>query len=189
METNRLLVKQKSDHYFSQRTLQKKDQERQRRFRNRSFYLGEVQSLERATIGQFDEISFEDHFIICGIVSGMRNLLLPLRSKSLQKVHKIIILYNEQLPSRIWKQINRFPEVYFLQGSPLKPEFLQRACINKARGVVILSNFQDGSDGETNSTNKNMADADTIVIYKTVRHICKNSSVRIITELSTPSVS
>ena len=83
------------------------------------------------------------------------------------------------MPSVVWKQINRFPEIYFLQGSPLKPEDLKKASLSTAKGVVILSNFNQNLEG--NDFNSNTADADTIVIFKTVRQM--NKKVMIITEI------
>lgn len=84
------------------------------------------------------------------------------------------------MPTNIWKQINRFPKVHFMQGSPYKLQDLDKACIQKALAVVILSKH---SDQDTNSTT--MADADTIFIYKTIKSC--NPNIRIITELTSTS--
>lgn len=105
---------------------------------------------------------------------------MPLRSKRVEKIHKVIILHHEQMPAKIWRQVNRFPEIYFLQGSPLKREYLEKACVQKAKCVVIVSR---GFDGNQDDQNKNSTDADTIVIYKTIQHICQDNPVQIITEL------
>jgi len=110
----------------------------------------------------------------------MKHLLLPLRAKSLKTIIPVIILYNDPMPTEIWKQINRFPKVYFMQGSPLKLSDLEKACIQKATAVVILSKHSD-NDGN----NSGMVDADTIFIYKTVKLL--NPSIRIITELASIS--
>lgn len=110
----------------------------------------------------------------------MKHLLLPLRAKSLKTIIPVIILYNDPMPTEIWKQINRFPKVYFMQGSPLKLSDLEKACIQKATAVVILSKH---SDNEGN--NSGMVDADTIFIYKTVKLL--NPTIRIITELASIS--
>lgn len=107
----------------------------------------------------------------------MKHLLLPLRAKSLKTINPVIILYNDPMPTEIWKQINRFPKVYFMQGSPLKLMDLERACIHKAQTVVILSKHSDNEN-----TNIGMIDADTIFIYKTVKLL--NPNIRIITELA-----
>ena len=111
----------------------------------------------------------------------MKHFLLPLRAKSLKSINPVIILYNDPMPTEIWKQINRFPKVYFLQGSPLKLSDLDKACVQKAAAVVILSKHSENDD----SNNTGMVDADTIFIYKTVKLL--NPNIRIITELASIS--
>lgn len=86
---------------------------------------------------------FHYFLYVFSIVSGLKHLLLPLRAKSLKTINPVIILYNDQMPTEIWKTINRFPKVYFMQGSPLKLMDLERACIHKAQTVVILSKHND----------------------------------------------
>ncbi len=70
----------------------------------------------------------------------------------------------DPLPTALAKEINKFPKVYFIQGSPLRMNDLERACVSKATALVILSKLSD-SDGGSAS----MLDADTIFIYKTVK--------------------
>lgn len=88
-------------------------------------------------------------------------------------------MHTDPMPTEIWKQINRFPKVFFLQGSPLNPNDLERASIHSASAVVILSKHSE------NDLNTSMVDADTIFIYKTVKLM--NPSIRIITELASIS--
>lgn len=64
-----------------------------------------------------------------------------------------------------------------MRGSLLKPNDLIKAGIIKAHAVVILTNPTASS-----GTAEGMMDADTIFIYKTIRHM--NRNVRIITELT-----
>lgn len=77
-------------------------------------------------------------------------------------------------------QINKFPKVYYLQGSPLKWQDLEKACIAKAAALVILQKPNDQEDGISS-----IVDADTIFIYKTVKHL--NPNINIITELASIS--
>jgi potassium large conductance calcium-activated channel subfamily M alpha protein 1 len=107
----------------------------------------------------------------------MKHLLLPLRAKSLSVIHPVVILYPEPMPIKIWSQICDFPRVHYIQGSPGKPADLNRAGIKNAAAVVILSKVP-----EADSSKNNQVDADSIFVYKTVKHMNKN--VRIITELS-----
>lgn len=85
-------------------------------------------------------------YVLFSIVPGLKHLLLPLRAKSLKTINPVIILYNDPMPTEIWKTINRFPKVYFMQGSPLKLMDLERACIHKAQTVVILSKHNDNEN-------------------------------------------
>ena len=149
--------------------------------KNKVFYYGKITSLDQATITDAEDLKIENHIIICGIIPGMRHLLLPLRTKSIKNINPIIILHTEPMPTSIWKQINRFPKVYFMRGSPLKVEDLNRLSIHKALSVVILSKNPE----QMNNSNATMADADTIFIYKTIKS--RNQNIRIITELASIS--
>jgi potassium large conductance calcium-activated channel subfamily M alpha protein 1 len=90
----------------------------------------------------------------------------------------VIILHNDPIPSEIWQQINHFPKVYFMQGSPLKLGDLDKARIQKASSVVILGKYKEND----NNSHSSQVDADTIFIYKTVKLL--NPQIRIITELA-----
>lgn len=89
-------------------------------------------------INEYNENQFENHIIVCGIVQNMKHLLMPLRCQSLKTINQVIILHNDPIPSEIWQQINHFPKVYFMQGSPLKLADLDKVRIQKASSVVIL---------------------------------------------------
>ncbi|EGR27459.1 hypothetical protein IMG5_195710 [Ichthyophthirius multifiliis] len=142
----------------------------------KAFYQNK-QGQHTLQLNQNTDKKFENHYIVCGIVSGMKHLLMPLRARSLKTIHPIIILNNDYMPSELWNQINHFPKVYCLQGSPLKQEDLERACVGKALALVILSKPR-----EHVSNNSGMVDADTIFIYKTVKYM--NPKIQIITELA-----
>lgn len=151
--------------------------------RNKMFYQGKIASLDQATITSvnYQDFKLENHIIICGIIPGMKHLLLPLRAKTIKHINPIVILHTEPMPTSIWIQINRLPKVYFMQGSPLKLEDLNQLSIMKALSVVILSKNAE----ESQHTDGTMADADTIFIYKTIKS--RNPSIRIITELASKS--
>ncbi|KAL4469405.1 hypothetical protein ABPG74_004658 [Tetrahymena malaccensis] len=142
----------------------------------RAFYQNRTR-IQTLQLNHSTDKKFENHYIVCGIVSGMKHLLMPLRARSLKTINPIIILNNETMPSELWNQINSFPKVYFLQGSPLKQEDLERACVKKALALVILSKPR-----EKQSDSSGMVDADTIFIYKTVKFL--NPNIQIITELA-----
>jgi len=94
-------------------------------------------SLSAARIKTTLDKSIEGHIIVCGIVSGIKNLILPLRTKSLgSQMRPIVILSNDIMGDEdgngdtfIWGEINRFEEIYILKGSALNPADLERARI------------------------------------------------------------
>jgi hypothetical protein len=130
--------------------------------------------------------SIEGHIIVCGIVKGIKNLILPLRTKTLGSQRRpIIILSNENLGDEdlngdtfIWSEINRFEEIYIIRGSALNPADLERARIRKAKAIIILAKNYENS----NSTGESMLDADAIFMYKTIEANYKQ--VVIVTELA-----
>ncbi|CAD8152800.1 unnamed protein product [Paramecium pentaurelia] len=127
-----------------------------------------------------DQEKFENHFIVCGVVTDMKYLMMPLRARSLKNIQPIVILNQDLIPTEIQLQINKFPKVYFQQGSPLNTEDLKKACIQKASALVILQKSADQEEGLSN-----IVDADTIFIYKTVKLL--NQNINIITELASIS--
>lgn len=146
--------------------------------------------LIEAQIKHCSDKRIENHIIVCGIVSGIRNLILPLRSKTLSNPRiPIVILSNDNgredsidCETYIWREINRFEEIYIMQGSALNPVDLERARITKAKAVIILSKPIDSNSGVKNQS---MMDADVIFMYKTIRNTFSNSII--ITELASTS--
>lgn len=91
--------------------------------------------------------SIQNHIIVCGIVKGIKNLILPLRSKYQSGPKRpIVILSNENLGDEgingdtfIWSEINMFEDIYLIKGSALSLVDLERARVGKAKAIVILS--------------------------------------------------
>lgn len=131
--------------------------------------------------------SFEGHIIVCGIVKGIKNLILPLRSRALGFQRRpIIILSNDNLGDEnmsgdtfIWSEINRFEDIYLLKGSALNPSDLEKARVNKAKAIIVLAKSYENTSG---SGSQNILDADAIFMYKTIEASYKN--VIIVTELA-----
>lgn len=131
--------------------------------------------------------NIEGHIIVCGIVKGIKNLILPLRSKfqSGQK-RPIVILSNDNLGDEnlngdtfIWSEINRFEEIYLIRGSALQPADLDKARVGRAKAIIILSKSYENTGGKMAQNN---LDADAIFMYKTIEANYKN--VVIVTELA-----
>jgi hypothetical protein len=146
--------------------------------------------LIEAQINRCSDKGIESHIIVWGIISGIKNLILPLRSKKLSNPRiPIVILSNSNgrddgidWETSIWNEINRFEEIYIMQGSALNPADLEKARITKAKAVIILSKPQEGG---SNMKSQTMMDADVIFMYKTIRNTFSNSII--ITDLASTS--
>ena len=107
----------------------------------------------------------EKHIIICGINPNLKYLILPLRTSGKMKHHPILIMdKNEHLSTELWKELQYFPDIYYMQGNPIKSDDLKKAKVSKAQAVVILSKY--------NQENQllEMVDADSIFIYKAIKN-------------------
>ena len=127
-----------------------------------------------------ENFSFEilrNHIIIYGMGLNLKNLLMPLRASSMKNQQYPILIMDkkEHIPNEIWKEIEYYPDVYYMQGNPMKSRDLQRAGIKRAKAVIILSRMSSSHEGST------MVDMDTIFIYKAIQNETK--SIMIIAEL------
>ena len=115
----------------------------------------------------------DNHIIVCGIGLNLKNLLMPLRASSMKNQQYPIVIIDkaEHIPSEIWKEIQYFPDIYYIQGNPIKSKDLHKAGINKAKAVIILS--KSTSDLEQSD----MVDADTIFIYKAIKNETKSAMI------------
>ena len=147
--------------------------------------------LVEAQIKRCSDKGIESHIIVWGIISGIQNLILPLRSKTLSNPRTpIVILSNDNgrddgidWETNIWREINRFEEIYIMHGSALNPADLEKARITKAKAVIILAKPHEG--GTSNMKHQTMLDADVIFMYKTIRSTFNNSII--ITDLASTS--
>ena len=150
--------------------------ERFSQIRQDFFYTVLPRTLQKAE--NFPQDKLQNHIIICGMGLNLKNLIMPLRASSM-RIHQysILIMDNrDHIPQEIWKEIEYYPEVYYMQGNPMKTRDLKRAGVKKARAVIILSKLSSN-----NETNTNMVDMDTIFIYKAIKNETK--AIRIIAEL------
>ena len=125
----------------------------------------------------FSSEILKNHLIVCGIGLNLKNLLMPLRASSMRNHQYPIVIMDKRdhIPSEIWKEIEYYPDVYYMQGNPMKSRDLKKAGINKAKAVIILSKSSPNNEGS------NMVDMDTIFIYKAIQNETK--SIMIIAEL------
>ena len=115
----------------------------------------------------------DNHIIVCGIGLNLKNLLMPLRASSMKNQQYPIVIIDkaEHIPSEIWKEIQYYPDIYYMQGNPVKSKDLHKAGIKKAKAVIILS--KSSSDLEQSD----MVDADTIFIYKAIKNETKSTMI------------
>lgn len=112
-------------------------------------------TLNEARVKTKLDSSIDGHIIVCGIVKGIKNLILPLRSKFQSGIIRpIVILSNDSLgddnlngDTFIWSEINIFEEIYLIRGSALIPADLERARAGKAKAIIILSKSYDNNSG------------------------------------------
>ena len=86
-------------------------------------------SLQEARDQKLLPKNLDQHIIVCGIVKGIKNLILPLRCKTLgSQKRPIIILTNDTIgndtlngDTYIWPEINKFEDIYLIRGSALNP--------------------------------------------------------------------
>ena len=111
--------------------------------------------LAEGRINKCHDRAIAGHIIVCGIVKGIRNLILPLRSKTIGSARMpIVILSNDSIGEEnlsgdtyVWDEINRFEDVYVIKGSALNPADLERARISDSKAIIILakSSEEEGS--------------------------------------------
>ena len=154
--------------------------ERYSQIRQDFFYTVLPRPLQKAENFNLDNLN--NHIIICGISINLKNLLMPLRASSMkiQQYPILIMDKRDHIPNEIWKEIEYYPDVYYIQGNPMKSKDLQRAGVKKAKAVIILS-----KSGSNNESNSNMVDMDTIFIYKAIKNEIKG--IKIIAELISSS--
>ena len=114
-----------------------------------------------------------NHIVICGIGTNLKNLIMPLRASSMkhQQCPIVIIDKCEHIPSEIWKEIQYYPDIYFMQGNPIKAKDLHKAYIRKAKAVIILSK------SSSSVVQADIVDADTIFIYKAIKNETKTALI------------
>eukprot|EP01022_Parablepharisma_sp_SALTPOND_P033410 TRINITY_DN88679_c0_g1_i1.p2 TRINITY_DN88679_c0_g1~~TRINITY_DN88679_c0_g1_i1.p2 ORF type:complete len:507 (-),score=57.99 TRINITY_DN88679_c0_g1_i1:17-1537(-) len=143
------------------------------------------------------------HIIVCGMVSSLTYLVIPLRAKILKDLQPIVILHTEEPTDGQWNSISMFPQIYFVKGSALNLADLSRANIKQAKKVVILSTIMTKPDedkfkdeleeeledkpGEGEKLSRSMEDlldAKCIFMYKNIKKVRKD--IEVVTEIVSP---
>jgi len=142
------------------------------------------------------------HIILCGLVPNLRNFVLPLRAKHLDKYPPIVILHVHPPTEKQWNQVSFFPEIYFVKGAAMNTKDLLRANIHQANRIVILSpevdevkHFTSFNENPTANAHEkdgkkltrdqeDLLDAKTIFKYKAINKL--RPDIPIVTELVSP---
>lgn len=59
-------------------------------------------------------IKFTGHIVVTGSLTGLADFILPLRSRKIREMVKIVILHPTPPDEETWDNIGVFPEVYFV---------------------------------------------------------------------------
>jgi hypothetical protein len=140
-----------------------------------SFYISKVNSLETMTLNRKNDLKIEEHIVICGIISDMKLLILPLRNKNLKRIIPIVIIHPEIIPVKVWQDINIFPKLYVVQGNPTNANDLNACYITKASACIILNTNKDTDKSSLRN------DSDTLHIYNKVKYL--NPTIKFATEI------
>ena len=140
---------------------------------NRQGFVNTLHPRTQYDSERFSQEILDHHIVVCGIGPNLKNLIMPLRAKSVKVKHLPILILDksEHIPSELWKEIQYFPDIYFMQGNPIKSEDLKKAGISKAEAVIILAKKSVDID------QFDMIDANTIFIYKAIKNEVKNALI------------
>ena len=79
------------------------------------------------------KVNYKDHIVICGWNYQGEHIIDALRSKDIHSKKQIVVLADHK--KRPFKRV----DVVFVRGSPLEPDDLKRAGVDKAESVIILT--------------------------------------------------
>ena len=164
------------EYFYMNENIKMKEKNQDPRISNRRAFISTLRPRTQHESEYFSSELLEHHIIICGVNPNIKHLILPLRTKGKTKHFPILIIdKNEHISGDIWKEIQYYPDIYYMQGNPIKSEDLKKAGVSKAQAVVILSKYtQDNELLE-------MMDANSIFIYKAIKN--ESSDTLIIADL------
>ena len=128
-----------------------------------STYIHEPKKLQDSLLqSDFDIIkkdpesmpNLEDHIVLCVFADdkspllGLHNFLFPLRNKNIprQSMKSVVIVSQRPFLKREWPLIRSFPEVYVVEGCPLRIQNLQAASIDSCSVCIITTMLSADSD-------------------------------------------
>jgi len=95
-------------------------------------------------------VKFKNHILVIGWREEFYNFIQPLRRTNRANI-PIVIFDSDIPPPSFWIEVNVFPDVFFVQGTPLSEYDLQRAGISKVSRIILIpkrkSTNGEGSEG------------------------------------------
>ncbi|KAJ8005849.1 hypothetical protein DPEC_G00122180 [Dallia pectoralis] len=119
-------------------------------------------------------VALQDHIVVCvfgdggSSLLGLGDFMMPLRASSLTtpELRTVVFLGEPDYFSREWPNIQYFPNIYFMPGSPLCGADLRALRVERCAMVVVLSSLSSCSD-----TEPCMQDKETIHFCVNLYHI------------------
>ena len=125
-----------------------------------SIYLSEPKKLEETVLSSdfnmidTGAVDLEDHIVLCIFADdkspllGLHNFLCPLRSKNIPKasMKSVVIISNHTFLKREWPFIRKIPDVYVVDGSPLRIQNLEAASVKSCSVCIIITMLSAKSD-------------------------------------------
>uniref|UniRef100_A0A8C7CNF9 BK channel n=1 Tax=Oncorhynchus kisutch TaxID=8019 RepID=A0A8C7CNF9_ONCKI len=107
-------------------------------------------------------LALQDHVVVCvfgdggSSLLGLGDFMMPLRASSLTapELRTVVFLGDPHYFSREWPNIQYFPHIYFLPGSPLCGADLRALRVERCAMVVVLSSLSSSSDIEPSMQDK-----------------------------------
>ncbi|CAB1322167.1 unnamed protein product, partial [Coregonus sp. 'balchen'] len=121
-------------------------------------------------------LALQDHMVVVCVFGdegssllGLGDFMMPLRASSLTapELRTVVFLGDPHYFRREWPNIQYFPNIYFMPGSPLCGADLCALRVERCAMVVVLSSLSNSSDIEPS-----MQDKETIHFCVNLYHIC-----------------
>lgn len=130
-----------------------------------------------------------DHIVVCVFADenspllGLHSFLYPLRDKnrSQDSIKPVVIISNRTFLKREWPLIRMIPEVYVVDGSPLRIQNLEQACVSSCSVCIVLTMLSAKDDQEPAINDKEVVLC-SLSLQKILKRTAKNQ-VTIITDL------
>lgn len=127
--------------------------------------------------------SLKDHVIVIGNMDHIISFVRTLRLKYLTDTIPIVLLAEHPPTESVWSRLSNFPFLFFVRGTPLNPDDLDRAGIEFARTVVIVTKESNEHQNDmVHALNAQTGvDAEAILVRKMILEI--NPHVDLIVEI------